>query len=454
MWRDSHPIFEARPDPHGEPAAAVLSDDRVFAAWLDEPQTSASRLRVALGTSRPDQPARIAGLRVQPFRLVPNSVLTLVGDFAGSDQFTVRHSDFVDVTRATALEVVTAMNAQLTRVKATRAKNGSIALETVQPGPRARLSVDLRHSTTALALGFDRRNAGGTSGSWDETIDWSAALDMPTLLTGRHAELCAAVEPAGGARVAFSTHVASRWRVAEVRWDERVLIATASGLGGAARAPCRGRPSVSARAAVGRCAREVALDADGTLWIATSAGVARSLAGTTTRIVTADGLPSADVRAIARWRLTDRPGSRPRRASWCGTRDGTSSVLAMPGGLPSPNVRAVAVTHDGCVWFDGQRRRRAHADGVVRVFKTGDGLPSNDVRAIAIGPEPTGSVALATAGGAAFGGHHGRFTPFTAADGLLSNDVRAIAWDAEGALWAATARGVAAITPALGVSIA
>ncbi|WP_437594140.1 two-component regulator propeller domain-containing protein [Sorangium sp. So ce1000] len=452
VWRDAHSLDEASLTPQGDPAATVLPDDRPWAAWIDEPQTAHARVRAAVGAARPAQPARIVGLRAGRFRLVPGAVMALGGDFAGTETFTVIQADYVDVTMATAAEVALAMNAQLSKVKATPEKNGTLRIETVDAGPRARLFVDLRKSTAAIALGFDRRNAAG-AGSWDEVIDWSAPIGVTTLPPGSYAELCAtpSTDAAGGVRLTYATHTGSSFSVASVRWDERTLAATSAGLSVRVGAgPWKtlglpdGLPSVDVRAAV--------IDEGGVLWIATAAGVAMRLpSGATTTFTTVSGLPSNDVRAIAIapdgtvWFAT-AAGAGLRRP------DGTFGTLLVAGGLPSNDVRAIAIAPDGTVWFAtaaGAAVRRP--DGQLTAFGIAEGLPSLDVRAAATGG--AGAVLLGTANGLAVGAAAGGFVVYGVAAGLPSADIRAVVLDVDDLAWVGTARGVTAIDRARSVVV-
>jgi hypothetical protein len=170
-WRDSHPMFSPRLTPQGDPAALALPDDRIWVAWVDEPQTANSRLCFAFGTSRPPLPARLLGQCGEPSALSDGKVLTLTGDWSGVDRYIVHAADFANPAQATAAEVVAAMNRQFTHVVAIRERNGSIRLETVSLGVQAYVTVDLRRSTTVRALGFDNSNAAGIPGSWSEEIE-------------------------------------------------------------------------------------------------------------------------------------------------------------------------------------------------------------------------------------------------------------------------------------------
>lgn len=434
-WLDSHPVFDRAVTPQADPAALALPGDRLWAAWVDDPQTAASRLRYAVGVSRPPLPARLLGQRREPFKLADGAVLTLVGDWAGADTYQVLAGDFADEERATAAEVVAAMNAQLSNVTASRERDGSIRLETVGTGPRAEVSVDLRQSTTARALGFDQRNAAGTRGSWSEVVDWSAPLDAVSVAQGRHAELAAVNDPAGGVRVAWARHHAGRWRIQTARWDERVFVATANGLftrvGRGPWVSVAGLPSNNVRA--------VAVDSNGTAWLATAAGAARRNPDGTVNAL-APPLASNDVRSVV---------LAPDGTAWFATAGGVEgralggavTTITTVNGLPSNDTRAVALTDAGALWVaTGAGTAERSADGSIRVFDVTNGLPSNDVRDVAVAAD--GTSYHATAAGLAVRSPAGDFTLFNSARDIASPDVRAVRLKPDGTVWAATLRGV------------
>ena len=433
-WRDSHPVFPQSVTPEADPAALLLPDGRYFVAWVDNPQTAAAQLRFALGSSRTPVPASLLGQRHEPFALTDKAVLTLVGDWAGADRYTVHSADFANLAQATATEVQAAMNAQLTKAVASIETNGSIRIDTIAGGPQARIAVDLSQSTTARALGFDARNAPGAPGSWSEEIDWSAALDAVSIVEGEHAEVAAINDPAGGVRVAWACHCAGTWRIDTAHWSDQILAGTAGGLflraGTAAWAAIGGLPSTDIRG--------IELDPDGAAWIATSAGVSlRHSDGSIAPLTPA--LPSPDVRSV---RL-GRDGT-----AWMATAAGVSmrtaagvlTNLTTADGLPSNDVRALAVCADGSVWIataGGLALRQP--SGTILSFAAVGGIPSNDIRDVAV--DFDGTVYIATAAGLAVRSG-GAFSTLAAADVLGSLDVRALAIGDNATVWAATARGV------------
>jgi phage tail-like protein len=434
-WRDSHSIVAQGVAMQGDPAALALPDDRLWTAWIDAPQTDTSRLRFAIGTSRLPLPARLLGQRREPFSLTDGAVLTLTGNWPGVDQYTVHAANFADLGRATAMEVVAAMNSQLTRAAAAPEKNGSIRLDTVAAGAQATIAVNLQQSTTARALGFDQRNATGTPGSWDEEIDWSTLLDAISIAPGRHADVAAVADPVGGVRLAWAIHHGGRWRITTAHWDDRTLVGTANALflrsGAGPWASVSGLPSNDVRT--------VAVDSDGTAWIATASGPAvRHPDGTIATPAVA--LPSNDVRSLifgpdgTVWFAT--AGGIAARAS-----DGTVTSITTASGLPSNDVRALALHSDGTLWAATVAGAVARSpSAALRVFDTASGLPSSDVRAVAIAAD--GTVYIGTGAGLAISQASGGFTTFDNTNGLGSADVRAVALAPDGATWVATGGGV------------
>jgi phage tail-like protein len=471
FWRDSQPIIPKGGSPQADPAAVTLADDRILAAWISDPQTGTSRLRYAIGTSATPDPAQLLGQRTAPFALVNNAVLTLTGDFAGTDQYQVRAVDFAQVNRATIAEVVAAMNAQLTHVRAFPQANGALRLESLTTGAPAHVEIDLSLSTTARALGFDQRNSVGTPGSFSEVIDWSSERTAVSVRAGNHAESVAVDDPAGGVRLAWATHLAGRWRIVTTVWRERILLGTANGLfaRGASGlwSAIGGLPSADVRAVVmdgdgttwiatgagvslllpdGTIAspsppvafadvRDLSLARDGTVWFATSVGVGmRAPNGITTTF--AAGLPSIDVHAI----LAADDGS-----AWAATAGGAARIDTAGHVeevvFPAPaDVRDVAIGDDENVYFATSAGLAVRApSGLVTLAS---GLPSNDVRGVVVGAD--GAVWVATAAGAALG-QNGGWTTFSAAGGLPSDDARTVAVDDEGTAWVGTALGVTLI---------
>ena len=484
-WRDSHPILTAGVVPQADPAAIALADDRIWLGWLEHPQTGACRLRFMTGTAHASEPARLFGQRREPFKLTDGAVLTLVGNWEGADRFTVHETDFADPARASADELVRAINNQLAQsaaaanrsvhAKAGRERDGSLRFESTLAGASATIAIDLKASNTARALGFDQRTASGSPGSWNEEIRWTPPRDAVSIRPGYRAELAAVAHPPGGVRVAWAGHSAGQWRIQTAHWSEQVLVGTANGLllstNGTAWVSVGGLPSSDVRA--------VAVDADGIAWIATANGVAmrRPDGGTTTL---GSALPSSDIRHVAFagdgtvWFAT--AGGIAGRAV-----DGTIAAITTQDGLPTNDVRAIAVSDDGTLWAAtaaGAVERRpsgpvasiavtAQGSGYVNPTVTIVGAAGSDAIATAtvtagritaitvvaggIGYAEPVQVIIADSAGSGAGATAAiaRIRVIDAAGGLPSPSVRDVAIDAGGTVYLGTAAGLA-IKPAYG----
>jgi phage tail-like protein len=476
-WRDSQPIFPNGGSPQADPAAVTLADDRIHATWISDPQTTSSRLRYAMGASGSAEPARLLGQRVAPFALVDNARLSMVGNFPGTDQYLVHAADFAQLNRGTIAEVVAAMNAQLTRVRAFAQANGSLRLESLATGTPAALAIDLSRSTAARTLGFDRNGSVGTPGSFSEVIDWSSPRAAASIRAGTHAEAVAVVDPAGGVRLAWASHRAGRWRIETTVWRERLLLGTSNGLfardaSGSWQA-VGGLPSPDVRAVVmdgdgttwiasgagvsllrpdGSISapsppiafadvRDLSLALDGTVWLATSVGVGvRAPNGTTATFTVVAGLPSNDVRAVVAaddgtaWVATANGAVRM-------SENGAITPVLFPGG-GGTNVRDIAIGDDGVYFATSAGLAVRAATGAITIVNQAAGLGSDDVRGVATGAD--GVVWVATARGASLG-ENGTFTTFDTARGLPSDDARTVAVDDQGVAWVGTALGVTLI---------
>jgi len=442
LWRDSQPVYPQGATPQADPAAVALPDDRIFCAWIEAPQCGGARLRWSLGAARPAWPARLLGGRSEPFVLSDGGKIAFVGRGWGVRLFTVHAADFADLAKATAAELAAAVNGQINVIVAARRNDGSIGFATRASGDAATLAIDLARSTCARAVGFDAGNCAGAPGGWDDRIDWRDPLDAVSIPPGRHAELCAVADPAGGVRLAWSCWRDGRFHIRSAHWRDRVIAATADGAylrrGDGAWSRIAGLASADVRA--------VKSDACGVVWIATGAGLAR---------MTPDGLvapvapppPANDIRDIA---------FAPGGAIWLATPAG--ALRRDPGGavsqittstdfppdkahLPSNDIRALAVDALGAVWFATAGGAAAlSANGWMRSLRAGDGLPSDDIRDIAV--DGRGAVYLATPAGLAIVAREGGICVVDAASGLPSSDIRAVAVAADGAVWVAGAAGV------------
>jgi hypothetical protein len=420
-----------------DPWAARLDDGRVWLGWTDLASRPECRLRFALGAPRDATPAVITGSRPQPFALQVGTQLVIRGDF-GSELFTVVGADYVDPANATAVEVAAAMNAQLVQATASTVAGGAIRLSTVATGTDAWLQVDLSQSTAARRLGLESRSILGRGG-WDTAVDWEGARDM-SLLWAPVADPSAVRDPLGGARIFWSEHQRGRWQIRQAHWSERLTVVTPSGVAQRTDGPWQvwvmadGLPSDDVRA--------IAVDASGSLWLATAAGLAsRRPDGVWEVFTTADGLSDDDVRDLA---------FLPNGSLWCATPAGVS-VLAPGGafsvlgagvtGLVADDVRAVATDGLGNAWAATPAGvSRLGADQRWVTWTAADGLSAGAPRGIAAAPD--GRLAIATSAGVSIFAD-GTWTTYTTTDGLAGNDARAVAWGAGGDLFVATGAGLA-----------
>jgi len=204
---------------------------------------------------------------------------------------------------------------------------------------------------------------------------------------------------------------------------------------------------------------------------------------TITSWTTADGLPSDDIRDVA---------VAPNGTIWLATSagvaafDGTTFTVhttTTHPGLPSNDLYAIGVMNNGDVWVGGDLglSRLEGADYVT--YTTSDGLSDNEIKSIK--QAPSGELWVATLNGAsrydgstftafgapgipfggalhvAFGGNGkvylsgglggvivydgDAFSTITTADGLLSNRIRSIAVNSEQEKWVGTAEGISVL---------
>ena len=216
-WSESAPLLPAGAGPAGDPTAVRLPSGVLWATWVENPHTAASRLRFATGTVADAEAARLVGQRSGPFPLTVGARLLLRGAWPAVEGFEFRASDFADPARATPAEVQAALDARLVRFRAVVTPSGAIALQTVEVGGEARVEVDRRHSTAAEALGFDA-GAAVASGSWGDRVEWSAPADVPGV-SGRVADLHAVAATDGSVWLFWAAHGGMRWRIDAARFD-------------------------------------------------------------------------------------------------------------------------------------------------------------------------------------------------------------------------------------------
>jgi len=495
-WYDTQPV-EAQPlAPQADPAVVALPDGRLWLAWVEHPGTSLARLRWRQGVPRPLTPARLRGELTAPFKLVPGSRLTLTG-YGDTEAFTVQAGDFANPAAATGEEVAAAINGDLTRVSASVAADGSLALRTTATGPGLALRVVLSASTTARALGLADRHLAGRGG-WDPSVQWGQSAAVPVIAAGRHAGCAAVPDPEGAVRLFWSTHLDDAWQLARLRYDGRLLVATsagvglltagvwsavkaadglpsndvrgvavdadgstwyATGAGGAVRRPDGSIAVLSTATTGGGLAnndvRAVAVAPDHTVWFAHPAGIsARAAAGTWQTVTTANGLPSNDVRHVVVglggvvWAATGAGLSRRTSTGW--------QAVA---GLPA-DVRHIVPGPDGAVWVaTGTGPARVGSDGTVTLVDlvaAGAGPGTNDTRAVAPAPAPATSsprpdepiaVWVATVAGLVEVSPALRVRRHSTADGLPSDDCRAVLAMPDGTVWVGTPAGLAHRAP-------
>ena len=201
-------------------------------------------------------------------------------------------------------------------------------------------------------------------------------------------------------------------------------------------------------------------DRAGTWWVGTSAGLwrfdePRLALEHGRRLGVADGAPEAAVFGALR---EDREGR-----IWFGSFDGdlwaceprsTKFERVALGELGFAPPRVVRDDGAGSLWiapFVGVLRRR---DGRIEPLEGCEGLPDPQSRDLELDAEGALWVATRLRGVARTdepSAARPRFRRWTSADGLPSDAVWSLACDARGRAWAATARGLARIDPALGV---
>lgn len=222
------------------------------------------------------------------------------------------------------------------------------------------------------------------------------------------------------------------------------------------------------------------VDGDGTVWIATSHGLARWESGTLTTFAKLHGLPSPHVGAIAEADVGlfvgttagvvqfDGVGFSPLGGGadvthvygmegagdsvWVGSlnglfqvrRGGARAYRYETGELPDNWINAVVQGSDGTLWagtYD-QGLAMRNADGDWRHLTEADGLPSGWVNPGAMAALPDGSVLVGTMGGGLLRvTADGRVDTWTTADGLAGDDVTDISFDGHSA-WIATRSGL------------
>jgi phage tail-like protein len=156
------------------------SDGNFLVFYSDFRKTDAGlvpRLRHnLLAAGRPAQPARIEGIRSEPFALVEGASFEIgVSDSAAAFTKTVifHREDFRDIAQASATEVVAVLNRELPRVEVTRGVDGSIIITSLLTGAK----VSLR-ATGAVATVLGLTATGGGSDSTAAQLTGSLGEDF------------------------------------------------------------------------------------------------------------------------------------------------------------------------------------------------------------------------------------------------------------------------------------
>ena len=181
------------------------------------------------------------------------------------------------------------------------------------------------------------------------------------------------------------------------------------------------------------------LDREGTLWVATTAGVVRVKNGAPETLSAADGLSSNLVLSI----YEDREGS-----IWIGTEAGGLNLLkskkfntyTTKDGLPNDLVKAIYQDVQGRIWIGSNGGGLTlFKDGKFTTWTTRDGLSSDVVLSLA--GDADGTIWIGTPDGLnRF--KDGKFQTFTFAEGLSNDLVRSVLVDRNGVLWVGTRDGL------------
>ena len=182
QWQAARPVVELAPAPQSDPAAAALGAG-IVCAWVEEPATSASKLRFATGTPNVAQRATLSGRRSAPFVIEPGMRLVFGGRWRATEGIELARSELplpFGPQRLTAAQVVNLLAPHLVHVTASVGPRNTIVFSTIAAGGDERLELDLATSTAAEALGFGPDNAAAT-GDWGDAIDWAPAADVAGL---------------------------------------------------------------------------------------------------------------------------------------------------------------------------------------------------------------------------------------------------------------------------------
>ena len=190
--------------------------------------------------------------------------------------------------------------------------------------------------------------------------------------------------------------------------------------------------------------RDVALDSDGNIWLATAAGVATFDGSTFTvhNTTTHPGLASNDITAIAVMSNGD---------VWAGTDFGASrfdgsnyTTYTTADGLGDNQVKNIKQAPNGDIWFATINGATKYVGGIFTEYTTPN-IPFGGAQHVAF----DGSDVWFSGGlGGAIKYDGSAFTPYTTAAGLLSNRIRSIALDASQNKWIGTSDGISVLNAA------
>lgn len=189
--------------------------------------------------------------------------------------------------------------------------------------------------------------------------------------------------------------------------------------------------------------RDVAVASNGTIWLATGAGVVsfNGTSFTTYNTGNSPGLADNDVYAIAAaeggiiWAGTDFGASRFNGTSWV--------AYTTADGLGDNEIKNIKQAPNGDIWFatiNGATRRSGA--GVFTAFGS-PSIPFGGATHVAFASN--GDVLLSGGLGGVIVYNGSSFTAITTAGGLLSNRIRSIAVDAAQNKWVGTAAGISVL---------
>jgi signal transduction histidine kinase/ligand-binding sensor domain-containing protein/DNA-binding response OmpR family regulator len=171
---------------------------------------------------------------------------------------------------------------------------------------------------------------------------------------------------------------------------------------------------------------------DGSLWIGTvDNGLLRYRNGGVEKIGGAAGLPVNGIRAL----LLDSRG-----VLWIGADGGLARLdqgriaIVYAGGFEA-NTHVLLEYPAGTVWAGANNGLHRFAGGVERVFTTKDGLPDNSIWGLA---SASGALWVGTHAGGLCEYRQGRFRTYGPRDGFTSTGILALLSDRDGALWIAS----------------